>query len=103
MVALVVSNLLYPLIAVVVAALLCVGVVLQHRRPKSVEANMEAFNKGLRALAPDSDGGKGSSTRPAPRRGAPSTVARQPSVPLAPSVPEYPDADSVDGVEAETG
>ncbi len=89
MVALVLSNLLYPLVAVVVAALLCGVVVLRHRRPKSVEANMRAFNKGLRALAP------------------PDTKARPPATPrvaqrrVTPILPSS--EDPVDEVEAETG
>ena len=106
MIALVWSNLLYPLIAVVVAALLCGVVVLRHRRPKSVEANMKAFNKGLRALAPESNGGKGSGTRPPPRRADPPRIVRQASAPSAASAPAHTDGGPVeagDEVEADTG
>ncbi len=88
MVGLVLSNLLFPLVAVVVAALLCGVVVLRHRRPKSVEANMRAFNKGLRALAPPDHKPR----PPAPR------VAQRRVTPILPS-----SEDPVDEVEAETG
>jgi len=100
-VGLVLSNLLYPLVAVVVAALLCGIVVLRHRRPKSVEANMKAFNAGLRALAPEHNKARASAPRVAQRR-----VVRQ--APAAPPVASAPperddDTDAVDEVEAETG
>jgi hypothetical protein len=49
----VVSNLLYLLGAVVVAVIGALVVVLRHRKPKSVEANVASFHRGLRALAPD--------------------------------------------------
>lgn len=51
--AIVVSNLMYPVGAVAAIVVLSLIVVLRHRRPKSIEANMETFNRGLRALAPD--------------------------------------------------
>ena len=94
-VALVLSNLLYPLVALVVAALLCGVVVLRHRRPKSVEANMKAFNKGLQALAPEPPKAAGINARSAPRR-----VVRQPPLPPAPRAGH---AGAADEVEAETG
>jgi hypothetical protein len=53
-VAVVLSNVIYPLAAIAVAALVGAVIALRHRRPKSVESNMESFNRGLRALAPDS-------------------------------------------------
>ncbi len=49
----VVSNLMYLVGAVILAVVLSLMVVLRHRKPKSVEANMASFNRGLRALAPD--------------------------------------------------
>lgn len=52
-VAIVVSNLMYLVGAVVAMVLLSTVVVVRHRRPKSIEANMKTFNRGLRALAPD--------------------------------------------------
>lgn len=97
----VLSNLLYPLVAVVVAALLCGIVVLRHRRPKSVEANMKAFNKGLRALAPEHNKVKATS----PPRVAQRRVVRQaPAPPMsAGAVERGDDTEAVDEVEAETG
>lgn len=49
----VVSNVLYLAAAVVAMVVISLGVVLRHREPKSIEAHMESFNRGLRALAPD--------------------------------------------------
>ena len=51
--AIVVSNLMYLVGAVVAMVLLSTVVVVRHRRPKSIEANMRTFNRGLQALAPD--------------------------------------------------
>ena len=50
--AVVLSNLLYLVGAVVLAVIGGVIVAVRHRKPKSVEANMESFNRGLRALSP---------------------------------------------------
>lgn len=77
---LVVSNLLYSAVAVGVAAVLCIAIWLRHRKPKSVEANMRAFNKGLRALAPETSGG----VRPSPM----SARLRPPAPTGLPAVPE---------------
>jgi hypothetical protein len=52
-VAIVVSNLMYLVGAVAAMVLLSLIVVLRHRRPKSIEANMKTFNRGLQALAPE--------------------------------------------------
>lgn len=49
----VVSNLMYLVGALVAMVLLGLIVFLYHRRPKSVEANMKTFSRGLRALAPE--------------------------------------------------
>lgn len=49
----VISNILYLAVALVVAILGALVVVLRHRKPKSVEANVASFHRGLRALAPD--------------------------------------------------
>ncbi len=49
----VLSNLAYLIGAVVVAVIGGLLVWLRHRQPKSVDANMASFRKGLSALAPD--------------------------------------------------
>ncbi len=51
--AVVVSNLAYSSGAVVLAIIGGLIVWLRHRQPKSVDANVESFHRGLRALAPD--------------------------------------------------
>ncbi len=51
--AIVVANLLYPVGAVAAIVVLSFVVLARHRRPKSIEANMETFSRGLRALAPE--------------------------------------------------
>jgi hypothetical protein len=48
----VLGNLIYIVGAVVLMIVISLVVVLRQRKPKSVEANMESFNRGLRALAP---------------------------------------------------
>jgi hypothetical protein len=50
----VLANLAYLLGAVVLAVIGGTVVWLRHRQPKSVDANVASFNRGLRALAPDS-------------------------------------------------
>ncbi len=49
----VLSNLAYLIGAVVLAIIGGLIVWLRHRQPKSVDANVESFSRGLRALAPD--------------------------------------------------
>jgi hypothetical protein len=49
----VLSNLAYLIGAVVVAIVAGLAVWLHHRQPKSVDASMASFRKGLSALAPD--------------------------------------------------
>jgi hypothetical protein len=61
------SNLMYLGGAVVLMIVLTLVIVLRQRKPKSVEANMESFNRGLRALAP---------TPQAPRRSMPPDTGR---------------------------
>jgi hypothetical protein len=51
--ALVLTNLLYLVGAVVVASLVSGLYVLRHRKPKSVESGIESFSRELRALAPE--------------------------------------------------
>lgn len=50
----VLANLAYLIGAVVLAVIGGTVVWLRHRQPKSVDANVASFNRGLRALAPDS-------------------------------------------------
>ena len=57
----VLGNLAYLIGAVVLAFIGGLIVWLHHRQPKSVDANVESFHRGLRALAPDA-------TSPEPRR-----------------------------------
>jgi len=52
----VLSNLAYLIGAVVLAVIGGLVVWLHHRQPKSVDANVESFHRGLRALAPDPPG-----------------------------------------------
>ncbi|MGH9115220.1 MAG: hypothetical protein ACRDWW_05260 [Acidimicrobiales bacterium] len=49
----VLSNVAYLIGVVVLAVIGGVVVWLRHRRPTSVDANVETFHRGLRALAPD--------------------------------------------------
>jgi hypothetical protein len=51
---LVLSNLMYLVGAVVAIVVLSLLIVARHRRPKSVEANVKTFHRGLAALAPES-------------------------------------------------
>jgi hypothetical protein len=50
----VLSNLAYLIGAVVLAFIGGLAVWLHHRQPKSVDANVESFQRGLQAIAPDS-------------------------------------------------
>lgn len=52
-VGMVVSNILYPAGAMAVAVIVAVVIWARRRKPKSVEANVASFHRGLRALAPD--------------------------------------------------
>jgi hypothetical protein len=49
----VLSNLAYLIGAVVLAIIGGLAVWLHHRQPKSVDANVESFQRGLQAIAPD--------------------------------------------------
>lgn len=117
--ALVLTNLLYVVGAVVVASLVSGLYVLRHRKPKSLESGIESFSRELRALAPERRGGvqrgervpperRRSDTTPAGRgdgatdpAAAPADEARQdaawpqppPSGPGAEGVPGVPVAD----------
>ena len=59
----VLSNLAYLIGAVVVAAIGGLIVWMRHRQPKSVDANMASFRRGLSALAPDPRGAAGATVR----------------------------------------
>lgn len=60
----VLSNLAYLIGAVVFAVFGGLAVWWRHRTPKSVQANISSFNRGLRALAPE-----GEDARPLPEPG----------------------------------
>lgn len=49
----VLANLAYLIGAVVLAVIAVLLVWLRHRQPRSVDANMASFRRGLSALAPD--------------------------------------------------
>lgn len=59
----VLSNLAYLIGAVVFAVLGGVVVWWRHRTPKSVQANISSFNRGLRALAPEGEEGQAAHER----------------------------------------
>jgi hypothetical protein len=71
----VLSNLAYLIGAVVVAVVAGLAVWLHHRQPKSADASMASFRKGLSALAPDSSSGKGWSSTAVPPRSAPVSLS----------------------------
>lgn len=49
----VLGNLMYLIAAVALIIVGSLAVAIYHHRPKSIEANMDSFNRGLKALAPD--------------------------------------------------
>lgn len=51
----VLANLAYLIGAVLLAVIIGLVVWLRHRQPKSVDANMASFRRGLSALAPDAE------------------------------------------------
>ena len=53
------SNLIYLVIAIMLSLVGSLILWYRTRQPRSMEAGMEQFSKGLRALAPDADPGKG--------------------------------------------
>lgn len=84
MIAVVVTNLLYLGVALAVAVVVALVVVVRQRKPKSVEANVSSFHKGLRALAPDDEAGRsptrsswGGAHKPVLVRRAPMPAAEQ--------------------------
>ena len=52
-VGLVLSNLLYPVVALAAAVILGFIVAARYRKPKSIDANIKTFHRGLQALAPE--------------------------------------------------
>lgn len=50
------SNLVYLLVAVGLSAVGCFVLWYRHRKPRSLEASIDEFDRGLRALAPDTRG-----------------------------------------------
>lgn len=85
----VLANLAYLIGAVVVAIVIGLLVWLRHRQPKSVDATISSFRRGLSALAPEED--SGGQPRPSePRRIRPvpvglSHVRLEPTTPAAQS------------------
>ncbi len=69
--------------AVAVAVVLVAQITLRHRRPKSLEANVESFNRGLRALSPDAPGKRRRRRAPV-EAGEPASLARPVSPAAAP-------------------
>jgi|GEM_PF-2053664 len=67
------ENLLYVVVAVAVSAVVSVVIVIRNRKPTSVSAGIEAFNRQLRALAPDepAEEGRPRSRRPGEREHRP--------------------------------
>ena len=70
----VLANLAYLIGAVVFAVVIGGLVWLRHRQPKSVDANMALFRRGLSALAPDQDGDGAVGHQPEPIRPEPSSL-----------------------------
>ena len=91
---LVFTNVLYLIVALVVAVIGALVVVLRHRKPKSVEANVASFNRGLRALAPD----RVSDDRP--NWGGARRPSRSPAAMSRPSPPPEPVDDAIDRTDA---
>ncbi|HLH46074.1 MAG TPA: hypothetical protein VKV25_02880 [Acidimicrobiales bacterium] len=90
----VLQNLAYLIGAVVLAIVLGVAVALRHRRPRSMEANVESFNRGLRALSPDGI------PRKRRRKGPPPVGSAAPS---RTAIPLGRDVRAHQPTEAETG
>jgi hypothetical protein len=78
----VLGNVAYLIGAVVLAFIGGLIVWLRHRQPKSVDANVESFSRGLRALAPDASNPRGPRT---PSAAGPTGVRIQPRVGVSPS------------------
>jgi hypothetical protein len=95
----VLGNLAYLIGAVVLAFIGGLIVWLRHRQPKSVDANVESFSRGLRALAPDAST---SASRRAPAGPGPSVARIQPRPVLpAPYETHEPPVDAQDSEDSE--
>lgn len=93
----VLANLAYLIGAVVFAVIIGGLVWLRHRQPKSVDANMALFRRGLSALAPDRD-----ATNPAVRQ--PEPIRPVPTVPVHVRVERGPRDETEDaGADAPGG
>jgi hypothetical protein len=57
------ANLAYLIGAVVIAVIAGLVIWLRHRQPRSVDANMASFRKGLSALAPDPQSSAGATIK----------------------------------------
>lgn len=53
------SNLAFLGLVLVLSAIGCAGLWLRHRQPNTMEAQMDAFARELRAMAPESHAGRG--------------------------------------------
>ncbi|HLY81470.1 MAG TPA: hypothetical protein VKQ71_00725 [Acidimicrobiales bacterium] len=62
------QNLLYVVVAILVATVISAWYVLRHRKPKSLEAGIESFSRELKALAPERtpEHGRGARSTPTP-------------------------------------
>ena len=81
------ANLAYLIGAVVLAVIGGSAVWLRHRKPKSVDANMASFRRGLSALAPDRTPRPGPPRPPQPSQPTGVTALRARPYPPV-SVPE---------------
>jgi len=92
----VLDNLIYLIGAVVLAVVLGLVVAMRHRRPSSVEATVNSFSRGLRALSPDAT--------PARGRRRPGAAAPSPQSPTRPAVARtvLPEGRTVGGAEPHT-
>jgi hypothetical protein len=95
----VLSNLAYLIGAVILAIIGGLGVWLHHRQPKSVDANVASFHRGLRALAPDPPS-SGPARAPADKGASGSGVRPRPAVSRV-NVADHSEGD--EGSGAETG
>ena len=83
------SNLLYLAGAVLAAVVICTVLALRHRRPKTIEADMESFSRGLRALAPESVRSNRRANSPEPTIDLRATRRNQPPTRRLPPPPKH--------------
>lgn len=60
------SNIVFTAGAVVLAVVIGIVVALRHRTPKTVEATVDSFSRGLQALSPEGRSNRRGRRRPAP-------------------------------------